>query len=111
MRKTVPIKEKNNLAATVTSNACTSTENKNEQINVGSYIIVRYHKKYFPGMIVNIEEDEYEVRTMTPLGANLFKWPNPTDQIWYKKKHIMEQIVTPKLKKLGCYECQEMSKY
>lgn len=104
--------KENKLTATITFDASTLPEKEDREISIGSYVIVKYQKKYFPGIVVNIEENEYEVKTMTPLiGSDLFKWPNPKDQIWYKKNQIMEEIAAPILKKLGCFECQEISKY
>lgn len=102
---------KNKLTATLTSDVSTTIEHDYGQITIGSYVIVRYQKKYFPGIVTNIEDDEYEVKAMAPLSPNLFKWPVPEDQIWYNKNQIMEAILPPILKKLGCYECQEISKY
>lgn len=85
-KKIVSTKGSTKLIATVTSDTSTPVENGSKPINVGSYVIVRYQKKYFPGIVITIIQDEYEVQTMTPFGSGLFKWPNPADQIWYKKK-------------------------
>ncbi|KAJ8927601.1 hypothetical protein NQ314_019909 [Rhamnusium bicolor] len=80
-------------------------------ISVGSYVILKYEQQYFPGIVESIEGEEYEIRAMSPSGSNYFKWPNPPDQIWYKKTAIKEVIEAPKLIKRGCYECPEISKY
>ncbi|CAH1102846.1 unnamed protein product [Psylliodes chrysocephalus] len=68
-----PTSRKNKLTAYITSGVSTSPENENGQIITGSYVIVRYQKKYFPEIVVNRVKDEYEVKCMTPVGSNLFK--------------------------------------
>lgn len=106
-------KGKQKLPETVTSLPENGLPKEFEEhpITVGSYVIAKYKQRYYPGIVLSIEDTEYELRAMTPVGTNYFKWPNPPDQIWYKKTDIKEAIEAPKLIKRDCYECPEMCKY
>ncbi|CAH1955407.1 unnamed protein product [Acanthoscelides obtectus] len=82
--------------------------------DTGSYVIVLYDEKPFPGIVKNIEGEEYEVQTMCKVdieGKYHFKWPGRVDQIWYNKASILEQITEPRLIRRGIFECNEIEKY
>lgn len=53
MKKSI---RKNKSTATLTSDMSTTVKHDNGQITIGSYLIVRYQKKYFPGIVINIED-------------------------------------------------------
>ncbi|KAG5896985.1 hypothetical protein JTB14_018500 [Gonioctena quinquepunctata] len=79
---------------------------------IGSYVIIIYDKKPFPGIIKNIEGDGYEVQTMCKIdGRNYFKWPSLVDQIWYNKTCVSELIAKPRLIRRGIFELKEIQKY
>lgn len=88
-----------------------STSGQSEPI-IGSYVIVLYDKVAFPGIIKNIDGDEYEVQTMCKVDEpNHFKWPSRVDKIWYNKTSVLDVITEPRLIRRGVFECNEVTKY
>lgn len=62
---------------------------------IGDYVIVLYDNKQDPGVITDIENEEYEVSVMHQTSNKMWKWPKHTDQIWYKRNQIIKHILKP----------------
>lgn len=64
--------------------------------SIGEYVIVDYEGEKFPGKIVNLDTDEFEVSVMCMKGQD-WAWPEKLDQMWYFKKDVLERIKEPEL--------------
>ncbi|XP_063626422.1 uncharacterized protein LOC134798019 [Cydia splendana] len=82
------------------------------KVTHGSYVIVLYEGQHFPGIVNNVNNNEYEVSTMTFSSGKSYKWPEKPDKTWYRKEQVVEVIKPPiLLNKRGFYSVKEMEKY
>lgn len=60
-------------------------------------MIVKYQNKRYPGLVTNIEKEEYEISTMEQEHGKKHKWrwPNVPDKIWYRYQNIVKKIPEP----------------
>ncbi|KAF5284065.1 hypothetical protein FQR65_LT13611 [Abscondita terminalis] len=72
----------------------TKIEETPDTITVGNYVIVKYHNKNYPGIVKDIDNDDYEVSVMERINEQ-WKWPDIPDQIWYSKNQIVNKISEP----------------
>ncbi|XP_050293018.1 uncharacterized protein LOC126733688 [Anthonomus grandis grandis] len=65
--------------------------------NIGDFMVISYQKKRYPGLIKNIDQgaQEYEISVMEKIKPNFWRWPKNVDQIWYKRKFVLEKISEP----------------
>jgi len=62
----------------------------------GKLCIVRYDGGLYPGVILDIDEDNtLEVKCMHKVGPNRFFWPAVEDVLWYKVDDIVSLISEP----------------
>ena len=61
---------------------------------IGDWVIVLYDEFHYPGTIVNIAQNEYEVSVMQRSG-NYWKWPVREDKVWYQKEQIFKHVDPP----------------
>lgn len=81
-------------------------------LEVESYVIVKYEGKYFPGQVKNIDISNAEVTTMVLSSATTFKWPEKEATIWYDRDSIVEIIEAPiPINTRGSYKVEEMAKF
>lgn len=81
-------------------------------ININDYVIVNYLDDYYPGRIVEIENDKYLISTMTRSGLNKWKWPSLKDEIFYDFKEILQKIEAPwEINKRGFFEIKDFERY
>ncbi|KAG6448525.1 hypothetical protein O3G_MSEX005530 [Manduca sexta] len=96
----------NQLANSVNTKKC------DENLKVGSYVIIKYEGEYFPGRVENKDRGSYEISTMVLSTKNTFRWPEKADKIWYKINDIVEIINSPaKLNNRGFFKVTEMEKF
>ncbi|KAG5898611.1 hypothetical protein JTB14_020987 [Gonioctena quinquepunctata] len=79
-----------------------------------SYVVVCYDNQYYPGIIVELDEDDVRVKTMVKSGSTGWKWPTPDDVIWYSRSDLMEIIEQPNfaaVNKSVVFHVPEMQKY
>lgn len=92
--------------------AKTDTKKCNYQYKIRDYVVVEYDGNYYPGIINQTREGEYEISVMWPSGDDKFKWPTKADVLWYKQKQLKEVISTPQfLEDSLSYLIPEMKKY
>ena len=65
-----------------------------DSFNVKDWVVVRYDEKAYPGEIVKVVEDSYEVSVMHQK-FGVWKWPARPDCILYEKKDIVKKINEP----------------
>jgi hypothetical protein len=53
---------------------------------VSKYCVVKYDGKGYPGLILSVDEETLEVKTMHRVGRNRFFWPMLDDVLWYSNK-------------------------
>lgn len=83
-----------------------------ENLKVGSNVIVKYEGEYFPGRVENKDKGCYEISTMVLSTNNTFRWPEKTDKIWYGINEIVEIIKSPiKVNNRGFFKVTEMEKF
>lgn len=41
----------------------------------GDYVIIQYEGEFFPGEVKNVDNNKFEISTMTFSVGNTFKWP------------------------------------
>lgn len=65
-------------------------ENIDESI-VGRFCVVvyMYDGLPYPGVILSVDEDEVEVKTMSKIGRNKWFWPMRDDILWYDKTRLL----------------------
>ena len=96
----------------VTNDVSDSSEDDNQNI-VGKYVIVHYDGSYFPGMVNDQEEDDYEVSTMEPAGTWLnWRWLQCDDKCWYKSDDVKCLIDPPvPVNSRGVFKVPEILQY
>jgi hypothetical protein len=89
------------------------TQQNQLEYEVNDFVIVRYDKKYFPGKIIQEEDEEYEVTTMVQSEkGKVWKWPELPDTVWYKRKDVLTKIAEPKkVNSRGFFVITELNKY
>lgn len=85
----IPVIEENSTS--ISQESC-----KNNHLTLDQWVLVSYDNSTFPGIITDIEDEEYEVNTLKKIGENKYVWPKIIDKIWYNKKDILTTIATPK---------------
>ncbi len=67
-----------------------------EQHHSGQWCVVQYDDEPYPGIILQVEENNVKVKCMHRNGVNKFFWPSPRDDInWYGDDQIMCLIPEP----------------
>ncbi|KAI4460722.1 hypothetical protein MML48_5g00012127 [Holotrichia oblita] len=80
-------------------------------IEIGTYVIVRYERNYYPRIVLKTDEEGMEVKTMKKAGLD-WRWPEKDDVLYYFKEDIVCAIDEPLLKnKRGFYCISKMNKY
>ncbi|XP_063907880.1 uncharacterized protein LOC135126021 [Zophobas morio] len=96
-----------------------------DTLNIGDYVVVEYNKKYFPGLILNVDEGNlskyhdddlynFQISAMEKSGCSGWRWPKRKDVLWYKLEDIKQSISKPVLinnNKRGLFAIPEMDKY
>ncbi|KAJ3646048.1 hypothetical protein Zmor_023659 [Zophobas morio] len=73
-----------------------SNTERNDQIAIGDYVLFKYLKHTYPGVIkAHDKYDQYEISAMEQRPENQWKWPSRTDVLWYKKSSIIKKISQP----------------
>ncbi|KAI4805510.1 hypothetical protein KUCAC02_010120, partial [Chaenocephalus aceratus] len=75
-----------------------SEEKAEESIEVGQWVLVEYDGDLYPGTVIQIVEDQFEVDTMNCAGENRFFYPSigfPGDKVWYFRDNIKDMIPEP----------------
>lgn len=80
---------------------------------VGRWCMVKYDDDHYPGIIINVEDDNIQVNCMHRNGINKFFWPGPRKDIsWYADNQIVCLIKEPQaLNKRSLQVDQETWKY
>ncbi|KAK2892368.1 hypothetical protein Q8A67_012356 [Cirrhinus molitorella] len=67
-----------------------------EQHHSGQWCVVQYDDDPYPGIILQVEENNVKVKCMHRNGVNKFFWPTPRDDVnWYSDDQIMCLIPEP----------------
>lgn len=56
---------------------------------IDQFCIVDYENRPYPGIILDVDDDQLEVQVMHSIGVNRFFWPLKVDIIWYKKDKVI----------------------
>ena len=62
---------------------------------VGTYVVVRYDKKLYPGIVIDDDTDEVQVKCMHQIGDNRFFWPTRDDICYYNNDDVLAIIPEP----------------
>jgi hypothetical protein len=63
---------------------------------LGKWVLVRYDKKLYPGVVQEVEEEDVLVKCMARVGENRFFWPMLDDTCWFFLEDILSAIEEPK---------------
>lgn len=78
------------------------------ELTIGTSVILKYDKEFYPAKIVQIENDEFYCCAMTQSCGN-WKWPEKNDLLWYKPNDIFMKIQEPKqINSRGIYAVPEL---
>ena len=66
-------------------------------VKPGMWVVVRYCKKWYPGEVVSIVEDDIEVKCMKEIGQNKLIWPEKDDVCWYMRTELVCTVSPPYL--------------
>lgn len=70
----------------------------NLEFKQGDYVAVQYQGKIYPGKILsNFDQDGEACIAAMKKHKKHWMWPNPPDQIWYKREQVLRRIATPSL--------------
>lgn len=67
---------------------------QNSSIVKGDFVVITYDKKPYPGIIVDICNDEVLVNALHPCRGG-WQWPQEKDEIWYSVNTIKKKINHP----------------
>lgn len=73
---------------------------KRINLDIGSYVIVKYSNELYPAKILNTDNDEWYCCAMRKSGLdrlNHWKWPDTPDLLWYNREDIVLKIKEPKI--------------
>ena len=89
----IPILSKDDLAQEINYEEFQRTQ----IFSVGSFCLVSYDQKLYPGEILSIDDSQFEIKTMNSAkpGMNRFMWPTTPDILWYMADDIYAQIEPP----------------
>lgn len=93
------------------------TEDTTVSVMEGDYVIVSYEKGYYPGQIIDRNDENTEnvkISCMQRSGklGDIWKWPIPKDELWYKESAVFKIINPPsKINNRGYFEVPEMKKF
>lgn len=59
------------------------------------YVVVSYDGVPFPGIVLDEDDNELQVKCMVKVGHNRFIWPRSDDIIWYDKARLLKVIPSP----------------
>ncbi|XP_069109737.1 uncharacterized protein [Argopecten irradians] len=62
---------------------------------IGEWCVVSYEGKAFPGIILDVDENDIEVKVMHRIGVNRFFWPLIEDVLWYENSDVITMIPQP----------------
>ncbi|XP_052809542.1 uncharacterized protein LOC128238012 [Mya arenaria] len=60
-----------------------------DQHLIGQYIVVEYDGLPYPGEVLDVDEEDLEVKVMHKIGKNRFFWPLLDDTLWYHKDKVV----------------------
>lgn len=61
------------------------------------YCLIKYDGELYPGVILDVEENDIQVHCMTRIGPNRFFWCTPVlDILWYPHDDVVCLIPQPK---------------
>ena len=56
---------------------------------ISKHCVVKYDNTPYPGIIVDVDEDDLEIKVMHRIGRNRFFWPAMDDVLWYKPSQLI----------------------
>ena len=62
---------------------------------VGQWVAFRFGKEWYPGEVMNIADDEIEIKCMKIVGVNKFIWPDVDDVHLYDLNSVICSIEPP----------------
>ena len=93
-------------------NRDSSDEDEPMTLEKGGFVIVEYDGRYFPGKILDVVADGYEIATMVKSGLSSYRWPDKEDKLIYMRQQIKRKIRNPNLcTRRGSYLIPEMNFY
>lgn len=62
---------------------------------IGQWCVVEYDGLPFPGVILDVDQEEIEVKVLHKVGANRYFWSLIDDVLWYKYSQVVTLIPEP----------------
>ena len=59
------------------------------------FVIVEYKESHFPGNIVQIVADDYEIATIVKGDISIYRWPDKEDKLVYIREQIQNKVRHP----------------
>ncbi|WAR00137.1 hypothetical protein MAR_024509 [Mya arenaria] len=63
--------------------------NEVDESLIGRYCVVEYDRLPYPGIILDVDEVDLEVKVMHRIGVNNFFWPLLEYRLWYEKSKVV----------------------
>ena len=67
-------------------------EVKNFEINLTDRVLVSYEDDEFPGEVIAVLDNDFQVNVMHKSGNPFWKWPAQEDNIFYTRKNIARKL-------------------
>lgn len=64
---------------------------------IGKWCVVLYDDMPFPGIVQDVDDEDFEVKVMHRIGQNRYFWPLLPDILWYKHSKVVCKIQEPLL--------------
>ena len=72
-------------------------EVKNFEINLGDWVLVSYEDDVFPGEVIAVLDNDFQVNVMHKSGNSFWKWPAQEDNIFYTRENIVRNLDQPEV--------------
>jgi hypothetical protein len=62
---------------------------------IDRYCVVTYDEEFFPGVVLDVDDECALVKVMHKIGINRYFWPLMDDTLWYKQEHVVTMLQNP----------------
>jgi hypothetical protein len=59
------------------------------------HVVVRYDGNLYPGIVIDEDHEDVQVKCMHKIGRNRFFWPSYDDICWYSKDDLVCELPEP----------------
>ena len=67
---------------------CVENQDSTSRLSVNQWVVVTYNAQWYPGKIVEVQENGYIISAMESLGAQQWRWPLRPDVLFYERSQM-----------------------